>query len=322
MAEEIYPGIYRAILPLPRNPLKAINSYIIPGDDRNLIVDTGMNRPECREVLDRELEMIGIDPSSTDVFVTHMHADHLGLAPHITKGETTVFMGKEDIAVIDDGEYWRKMLKYAVMNGFPNLNPYEAIKKHPGYKYGPLGTMNLKSLEGGERIEVGDFDFTTIHTPGHSSGHMCLYDRGRKLLFSGDHILESITPNVSLWSEEEDHLSDYIKSLQKVRRFNISIALPGHRDMIRNVKERIDELIIHHQERAQEVLSIIGDREMDALSIASEMTWDMSYESFQDFPIMQKWFALGESIAHIRYLERGGKVRRRFSKGIIRYHSK
>jgi len=58
---------------------------------------------------------------------------------------------------------------------------------------------------------------------------------------------------------------------------------------------------------------------MDGFSIASSMTWDMSYENFDDFPIMQKWFALGEAIAHIRFLENGGFVSRKTADGRYLY---
>ena len=94
MADEVFPGILRIELPLPRNPLRSMNSYVIQGEDRNLIVDTGMNRPECREVIDREIEEMGLNLSRTDVFVTHLHADHLGLAPHLTKGKNKVYTEK------------------------------------------------------------------------------------------------------------------------------------------------------------------------------------------------------------------------------------
>ncbi len=49
MIEDISPGLYKIELPLPKNPLKSINSYVIKGKDRNLIIDTGMNRLSARK---------------------------------------------------------------------------------------------------------------------------------------------------------------------------------------------------------------------------------------------------------------------------------
>ncbi|MFW3147179.1 MAG: MBL fold metallo-hydrolase [Thermoplasmatota archaeon] len=319
MADEIVPGIFRIELPLPRNPLKAVNCYVIPGEHRSLIIDTGMNRTECREVLERELESLDLDLAKTDVLVTHLHADHLGLAPFITKGRNEVMMGEKDINAIKESDYWSSMLENALKHGFPNVDPQEAISKHPGYKYGPLGEMKLAPLRGGEVLEYGGRSLKAVHTPGHSRGHLCLYDRKDGILFSGDHILGDITPNISAWSQVEDPLSTYVSSLLKTRKMEVELTLPGHGSPILDHRKRIDELIHHHGERAQEVLDIIDGSEMDAMTIASRMTWDMSYDSFEEFPVMQKWFALGEAIAHIRFLESKSEVKRSFDGKIFRF---
>jgi hypothetical protein len=108
-------------------------------------------------------------------------------------------------------------------------------------------------------------------------------------------------------------------SLEMTRDLEIDIILPGHRSMINEPVKRIDELIQHHINRAREVLDILGKDSMDAFTIASKMTWDMTYKNFEDFPLMQKWFALGEAIAHIRYLETQGKIDKSMSDGLMKY---
>lgn len=319
MVKEVEPGIHLIELPLPRNPLRSVNSYVIKGDNRSLVIDTGMNRDECREVLDEQISEIGLDLGRTDVLVTHLHADHLGLAPHITKGKGKVFMGAPDIEMIEEKDYWTKMHGHAVANGFPDLDPMKAIRKHPGYKYGPLGKMNLIPIGGGEVMEYGGRKLKVIHTPGHSHGHMCIYDVKEKLLFSGDHILGDITPNISQWSDEETMLRDYMGSLELVSKLEVDKVLPGHRSIVSDHRKRIIELIDHHEERANEIIAILGDVDLDGMTIASKMRWDLTYRRFEEFPIMQKWFALGEAIAHIGYLEGKGKVRRRYQSGTMKY---
>jgi len=321
MVQEIDEGIFRIELPLPGNPLRSINSYLVIGEEKNLMIDAGMNRPECIDVMDRELRELDIDLSVTDVFVTHLHADHLGLAPYVSGGKTDVLMGPGDIEDIKESRYWDRMHSFAVRNGFPNPDPKDAISRHPGYKYGPLGPMKIRPAVNGDIIEVGSLKLEVLHTPGHTRGHNCLLERERRLLFSGDHILGDITPNISHWVEEEDPLSDYMRSLRMIWELDIDLALPGHRSMIGGPHARMEELIRHHEERAAEVLDILGSSEMDAFSIASRMTWDMTYRSFDEFPIMQKWFALGEALAHIRYLETGGRVKRSGGSGVLLYHS-
>ena len=139
---------------------------------------------------------------------------------------------------------------------------------------------------------------------------MCLYEPNREVLVSGDHILKDITPNIQLWSDEWNPLKEYLASLDKVYQFDIELVLPGHRSIFKNCKERINELKNHHQERSDEILSILRMGSKNAFQVASEMNWDIEYDSFDLFPVTQKWFATGEAIAHLKYLEEKGVVRR------------
>jgi glyoxylase-like metal-dependent hydrolase (beta-lactamase superfamily II) len=122
--------------------------------------------------------------------------------------------------------------------------------------------------------------------------------------------LNDITPNISLWSDDVDPLADYIKSLDRVYQLDIDIVLPGHRTIFKNCRERINELKTHHQVRADEVLSILEQGSQNAYEVAAQMTWDMTYDSFDLFPIAQKWFAAGEALAHLKYLEGRGQVKK------------
>ncbi|HWQ61139.1 MAG TPA: MBL fold metallo-hydrolase, partial [Negativicutes bacterium] len=80
LPEEIRPGLFRLEIPLPNNPLKTLNSYVITGPERNLVVDTGFNRPECLAAMRAGLQELAVDLARTDFFITHLHADHSGLA--------------------------------------------------------------------------------------------------------------------------------------------------------------------------------------------------------------------------------------------------
>jgi hypothetical protein len=86
--------------------------------------------------------------------------------------------------------------------------------------------------------------------------------------------------------------------------------LPGHRGIIRNCKERIQELECHHQKRLDDIIPILEKGKKDAFQIASQMSWDIIYDSWNMFPVWQKWFATGEAIAHLKYLEEKGVIRK------------
>jgi glyoxylase-like metal-dependent hydrolase (beta-lactamase superfamily II) len=83
MTEEIAANIYKIEIPLPNSPLKFINSYVIRSPERNLIIDTGMNREECMNAMKAGLQELGVDLRKTDLFISHYHVDHLGLAPKL-----------------------------------------------------------------------------------------------------------------------------------------------------------------------------------------------------------------------------------------------
>ena len=73
---EILPGIYRIPVPLTGNPLKELNSYVIRGNgngDRNVLVDTGFRREECRNAVLEGLKLLGIRMEDTDILLTHLH---------------------------------------------------------------------------------------------------------------------------------------------------------------------------------------------------------------------------------------------------------
>ena len=136
---------------------------------------------------------------------------------------------------------------------------------------------------------------------------------------SGDHILGDITPNISLWDGYGDPLSDYLRSLEMIKDIDVAITLPGHRSVIRNHTKRIEELIEHHHIRATEVLDILEGKTMTGFEIAAEMKWELTIREFDDFPVMQKWFALGEALAHIRFLENHNRIQTMMENGMNIY---
>jgi len=99
-----------------------------------------------------------------------------------------------------------------------------------------------------------------------------------------------------------------LASLDKVYNLKVDLTLPGHRRLIENHQTRIDELKRHHADRLIEVLSILNQGGLNAFQVASQMTWDIDSESWDQFPVAQKWFATGEAISHLRYLEEEGQL--------------
>ena len=319
MINEVMDRFYRIEVPLPNSPLKELNSYVIKGADRNLIIDTGFNRTVCFEAMQEGIRALEIDLAVTDFLITHMHADHAGLVTRLATETSTIYFSRIDAQVYQGEGTWQPMIDYAGINGFPADELMKALHNHPGFKYSPETVPEMTLIGDNDVIEIGDYRFQCISTPGHTAGHICLYEADKKVFLSGDHVLFDITPHIESWSYQVNALKDYLDSLDKVYNLPVDIVLPSHRSFFSDLKGRIDELKKHHEERADEVIDVIGKGTMNAYEIAAGMTWDIDCETWDLFPIAQKWFATGETIAHLRFLESEGRVRRNTDKEIITF---
>jgi len=308
--EEIMKGIYKLEIPLPGNPLKAVNSYVIKGQERNLIIDTGMRRRECLDAMQAGLERLRISLPDTDFFITHFHADHLGLVSDLATETTKVYLNGPDAARIFAGGLSETLENSARLHGFPDHELHDALESHPGRLYGPQLPLHVTQTYHGQTISAGGYNFRCLETPGHSFGHTCLYDAEDRMLISGDHILADITPNLQGWFDNWNPLQEYLKSLESTALLDVTLVLPGHRGVFHDMRGRIEELKKHHEKRAEEALHVLKTGPKTAYRVASEMTWDIVADSFDLFPLSQRWFALGETIGHLIHLEALSKVRR------------
>jgi glyoxylase-like metal-dependent hydrolase (beta-lactamase superfamily II) len=217
------------------------------------------------------------------------------------------------------GERFEEFFSFYIAHGFPEEELKNAMKNHPGYRYSPRRKIDFTVVREGDSIGIGDYEFTCIETPGHSPGHVCLYEKKKKILISGDHILFDITPNITYWPELNNSLKAYLESLEKVSTLNVALVLPGHRNTWNEHKRRIRELQNHHRERLTEALMAVEKGAETAWEVAPQITWDIAFKSWEQFPAVQKWFALGETIAHLNYLEGEEKIRRTSEKNGVRF---
>ena len=313
MIEELLPDLYRVEIPLPGSPLKALNSYIIRGRERFLIIDTGLDREECLRPMLSALKELEIDLNRTDFFITHLHADHSGLVGTLATDTSKVYFNKPEafsVAFQGSEKYWEELLAFYRSNGFPQGEIKKVCEGHPGYRYSIKHQINLVTTEEGDEIEVGDYLFRCIETPGHSPGHTCLYEANKKVLVCGGHILFDITPNITCWRQLKNSLKQYLANLEKVYTLDVNLVLPGHRSLCNDHRKRIMELQEHHRNRLSEVLFALEGGEKTAWEVAPYITWDIDCNSWEEFPSVQKWFAVGETIAHLDYLEADGRARK------------
>jgi len=314
MFEQVYsnPDIFKIYVPLPENPLKNLNCYVVKTENENLIIDTGFNRIECLNALKEGLAELEVDMEKSSLFLTHLHSDHTGLAGEIMNENSTIYMSEIDYNRLQlslGGKFWPVMEELFEKNGFPVEEIEYSRKTNPARAFAPSKKFDAIKVNDGDKIKVGEYELTCIHTSGHTPGHMCLYIADKKVMFTGDHVLFDITPNITCWNGVSDSLACYMESLGKIRSYDVETALPSHRLSSKNFYDRIDELLEHHKERINECLEVVKTNpNSNAYQIASKMKWSMRGKDWTEFPIQQKWFAVGETLSHLDYLANKGKV--------------
>jgi glyoxylase-like metal-dependent hydrolase (beta-lactamase superfamily II) len=329
MVRQILPYLFEVSVRLMGSPLKSLNSYVIKGDGRNLLVDTGFNQKESFEDLTTGIRELALDMRNTDIFLTHFHADHTGLVSAIASPSSKIYMGAADIPLFavehEPGDtYWTMLREMFLKTGFPENEYNDAMRVSPIRVFAAPKKINCIPLVDGDAVSVGDFYLKCVLTPGHTPGHLCLYYEKDKVMFLGDHVLFDITPNITVRIAPSNPLKEYLDSLEKIKQFDVKIALSAHRKNGSSLQLRVEELHMHHKKRLQEVTDIVAANPgISGYEVASHMIWSIRANSWEEFPAIQKWFAVAEAIAHLEYLIMDGCVGKDDidTKGIDRYRS-
>ena len=324
MAEQLAQTLWRLEIPLEGSPLKTLNSYLIRGEERSLLIDTGFRRDSCRAACEAQLAALGVDRDRMDIFITHLHSDHVGLAPELIRPGCQILIGEIDgpgVASYRDDTCWRDLYARYVRDGFTREETDRLWNTNPAQTAAPAAWGPYRSLRDGDILSYGGHALRCILTPGHTPGHLCLYEPDAKWLFTGDHVLFHISPNVCRWETMPDALGSYLESLRRVRDLPVDLLLPAHRRETGDLRERADQLTAHHLRRIEDAWEAVREEPgLTGYDIAGRMRWRIRSRSWADFPLEQKFFAVGEALAHLDYLEVRGRVLRREERGKYRYY--
>ncbi len=314
MPVEVLPSLYLVRVPLPHNPLRALNSYLILSKDRTTIVDVGFNHPTCEEALDQALAALGRTWDSVEIVLTHSHPDHTGNLDRIYRDGMPVFANLhsfQEVENLQDMEarvFGPLLLKAATPHqsglGFERGKP----ALHVSAELLPLKSQPAVTfLQEGDVLRAGPYAFEVLETPGHDPWHLCLYEPSRRILLAGDHVLERITPSIASWFPAYNALEEFLASLGKVSNLDVEQVLPGHGAMFGDLRGRALYLIGHHEERLQEIYDLVAEGHEDVVSISSHARW--RYDNWRSWPLDQKFFSMGETMAHLVYLVCEGKLK-------------
>ena len=160
-----------------------------------------------------------------------------------------------------------------------------------------------RTLVDGERLDIPGFDLRALLTAGHTSGHVCLREDARTLLFTGDHLLPMMHAGLGLGAPTASNpLADYLWSLQRVSAFPDHEVLPGHGYRFRGVAIRAAASAEHHLRRSREVVAVLADApDSSNWEIAARLTWTAGWQNLTDFFL---YSALAQTAMHRNYIDR------------------
>lgn len=298
---EVAPGTWLVELPLPFS-LGLVNVYLLKLKQGWMLVDCGMDTDACLHALDRARAGLGI--AWTDIryiLLTHFHPDHGGLARRLLRlTGARLLLHHADRAMLDEisdeARYTASQTAILVRAGVAPemIGAIGAAMTEVRKSFHRLSPE--APLAGGELIEAEAGPLEVIWTPGHSPGHVCLYDRRRRLLLSGDHMLEHISPNIG-WQPGEDALADFLASLERIAQLEIDLVLPSHGAPFKDHHEWIRATRDHHRVRCARILQLAREAPLSAADLV-ERIWEGLSSPFH------YRFAVFEVLAHVEYLER------------------
>jgi glyoxylase-like metal-dependent hydrolase (beta-lactamase superfamily II) len=326
---ELLPGVWRLPLPLINSPLGHVNTYLVRADNGYLLVDCGWDTADTLRALEGHFRALDIRlPDVRHLVITHIHPDHYGLAGRlreITSADLR-FHRLERLFIesryVNADELMGEMREWLRMNGTPPAELDQLNRSSMGMMERVQIAYPDITLDGGEEIPCGKYAFRVIWTPGHSAGHICLYDARNKVLLSGDHVLPHITPSVGLHVRATSNpLADYLDSLRLIGKLEAELVLPGHGEPFPGLPERTGELLAHHHRRLEEVVTLLGKEPgvpLTGFVLASRMGWSRR-RTWDDLTGFERRMAVTEALAHIELLHARGQVAKRFENGEITY---
>ena len=318
---ELFPGVYRVDVPFPPgwfppDAPPATICYLVKQRSGWLMIDSGLDHSSCYEALCRQLSALRIP--LTDIrwlVITHFHPDHFGLAGRIKAAcGAQVVMHRQDWDVVkfilDSAHTWSELDMSTWANSL-GVTPSEMSGLRQVVDFG-VTLFSLMSepdlLLEQEEQTVGDAGWLrAIRTPGHTPGHVCIYDQNNKILFAGDHVLTGITTHVTPGIlGTENQLGEYLRALRRVQKLDVKMVLPAHEQPFDNLSQRVEELLGHHERRLQQVLAPLRDRPLSVRQVASQVEWMVGVWDRMDG--MNRLLAMQETLAHLRLLQEQGRV--------------
>jgi glyoxylase-like metal-dependent hydrolase (beta-lactamase superfamily II) len=309
---EIAPGVLWVRLALPF-ALDHINVWLLEDGPGYTLVDTGLGVDRTREVWERLAATVLAARPIRRVVCTHYHPDHVGLAGELTRRygaelwcSQAEWTHARMYALEPQAETDAAAERFYRTAGMPEDTIRTTIEGVFPYRAGVADVpASYRRLRAGDEVTIGADRWQVLVGRGHAPEHVCLHAPGRRLLISGDQVLPSITPNVSVMPSEPmaEPLSEFLDSLAALRHVPDDVlVLPSHGRPFTGLHRRIHELTVHHRDRLDEVLAACRQ---------PRTAWEVMRTMFRrPLDPHQTTFAVGESVAHLNHLVHAGHLAR------------
>jgi glyoxylase-like metal-dependent hydrolase (beta-lactamase superfamily II) len=304
--------------------LDHVNCWLLGEAGDQVLIDTGVSNEATRSRWQQNLTQLSADASAPPVeklLITHFHPDHMGLAGWFQQAGSQLLGTKVETDFsrllwhIEDQDYADFYGDWYRGNGLPD-STIAAVKKNANtYKKlvdRPPSQEAWTLLEEGEHVVLGGHQYEVMIGRGHAPYMIMLYRAADHVLIAADQVLPSITPNVSVMPRAEDSnpLKSFLDCLLQLRELpEDTLVLPSHGEPFRGLWAKLDALAAHHDQRLEEVLRACG---------TPQSAFDLFGVLFRrELDAQQTSFALGESLAHLHYLESKGQLRRQLKDGVV-----
>ena len=322
---ELREGIRGFRLPLPF-ALDHVNCWLLGEAGDHVLIDTGVDLPSTRELLQHHLAALpnnGGVPTPERLLATHFHPDHIGLAGWFSAAGSALLGSGIETTIsrllwnTEDQSYADFYVDWYTENGLPQ-SVIQTVKKSPNtYKkvvHSPPDESLWTLLEQGQSVELGGHSYEVIIGRGHAPDMIMLYRAHDRVLIAADQVLPSISPNVSVMPRLDDQnpLHSFLETLERLKILpEDTLVLPSHGAPFVGLHARLNVLREHHELRLSEVLEACDE---------PRSAHDLFAVLFRrELDAQQMSFALGESLAHLHYLENQGKLTRCNHDGVTRF---
>src|SRR5487761_1031830 len=314
---EVAAGVFELRLQIPFED-GLVNVFLFADGDEADLLDCGMNSDESVATIKAAIGRIGAK-RLRKLVVTHIHPDHYGAAGSLAgEGMADLYIHRLEVPLVHPRyveleQLVKEVRTYLLVNGVP-ADASEVLSNSQRALSQVVKTAEPSvQLDGAELLKMGRRRLRVEWTPGHSPGHICLYDRQDKLLFAGDHMLPELSPNIGLHPQSTpDPLHEYLDGLRRLAGYQPSLILPAHGRPFRDASTRVKALLGHHKKRLEQISAIVSRGERSAWSVALEQ-WGPRDNSWE------KRAALQEGLAHLQALAVEGRIKKFVTPAAVRW---